>query len=61
MGGRKLVYNEERSSQHSVMSNDFVQNVYHKIFERQCFTISELSCEFPQISHTVFTRLLQLG
>jgi hypothetical protein len=37
----------------SVVNGDFVQSVRQKICERRRFTISELSCEFPQISHTL--------
>jgi hypothetical protein len=33
----------------SVLSDDLVQSVDQKICERRCFTISELSCAFPQI------------
>jgi hypothetical protein len=35
------------------VSEDLVQSVEQKICERQCFTISELLCEFPQIACTV--------
>jgi hypothetical protein len=43
------VHNEEQSGQRwpSAWINDCVQSVDQKICERQCFTISELSCEFP--------------
>jgi hypothetical protein len=34
----------------SVVSDDLVQSVDQKICERRSFMISELSCEFPQIS-----------
>jgi hypothetical protein len=37
----------------SVVSDDLVRSVDQKICERQSFTISEISCEFPQISRTV--------
>jgi hypothetical protein len=40
---------------------DLVQSVDKKICERQRFTISELSCEFTQISLLFTMRLLQLG
>jgi hypothetical protein len=45
------VHNEERSGQPSVM-NDFVQSVGQKL------TISEVSCEFPQISCTVIYEII---
>jgi hypothetical protein len=41
----------------SVVSDDSVQTVDQKIYERQQFTISELSCEFPQISHAVLYEI----
>jgi hypothetical protein len=43
----------------SVVSGDLVQNIAEKTCERCCFTISELSCEFPQFSRTVSSRLSQ--
>jgi hypothetical protein len=61
MGGRKNVNDDEQSSQPSVVSDDLVQNVDHKICERRCFTISELSCEFPQISHTVLYEIITVS
>jgi hypothetical protein len=45
--GRTDVYDEEQSFQPSVESHDLVQSVDLNICERQCFTISELPCEFP--------------
>jgi hypothetical protein len=43
--------------------SDLVQSVDQKICERQRFKISELSCESPQISHTVLyeTMTARLG
>jgi transposase len=56
--GRTDVHDEERSGRPSVESNDFVQNVDQKICERQRFTISEISCEFPQISRNVLYEII---
>jgi hypothetical protein len=50
---RTNVYDEERSGHTSVVSDYLVQFVDQKICEIRRFTISELSCEFPQISHTL--------
>jgi hypothetical protein len=44
--------------QPSVVSDDLVQNVDQKVCERLSFTISELLCEFPQISHTVLYEII---
>jgi hypothetical protein len=55
--GRANVHNEERSDQPSVVSDNLVQSIHQKICERRCFTISELLCEFPQISCTVLYEI----
>jgi hypothetical protein len=49
MDGRK---NEERSDRPSVVSENLDQIVDKKMYVRRDFTISEVSREFPQISHT---------
>jgi hypothetical protein len=56
--GRTNACNGEQSGQPSVMSDDDVQSVDQKICERRRFTISELSCEFPQISCTVLYEII---
>jgi transposase len=48
--GRTNVHDEERSDRPSVVRVDLVRSVDQKICERRRFTISELSCEFSQIS-----------
>jgi hypothetical protein len=47
----------------SVVSDDLVRSVDQKICERRRFTISEFSCEFPQISYTLLyeTITVRLG
>jgi hypothetical protein len=52
------VHDEEQSGRPSVVSDDLVQSVDHKSCERQHFTISELSCEFPQISRAVLYKII---
>jgi hypothetical protein len=42
----------------SVVSDDLVQSVEQNMCERLRFTISELSCEFPQISRTVLYKII---
>jgi hypothetical protein len=42
----------------SVVSDDLVQSADQKICERQRFTISDLSCEFSQISCTVLCEII---
>jgi transposase len=56
-GGTNVHY-QERSSRPSVVSNDLVQTVDQKICERWHFTISELSCELPQISRTALCEII---
>jgi hypothetical protein len=56
--GRTNVYNEEQSGRPSVASDDLVQSVGQKICERQRFTISGLSCEFPYISRAVLYEII---
>jgi hypothetical protein len=46
--------------QPSVLSDDLVQSVDQKICEKQHFTISEVSCEFPQISRTVLYEIITI-
>jgi hypothetical protein len=40
------------------VSDDLVQSVDQNICERQRFTISELLCEFPQISSTLLHEII---
>jgi hypothetical protein len=56
--GRTNVHDEEWSGRPCVVSDDLVQSVDQKIYERGHFTISELSCEFPQISRTVLYKII---
>jgi hypothetical protein len=50
--GRTNVHDEEQSGTPSVVSDDLVQS------ERWRFTISTLSCEFPQISCTLLYEII---
>jgi hypothetical protein len=52
MGKQMFTMKSEEVGRKSVVSDDLVQTVEQKICERRHFTISELSCEFPQISRT---------
>jgi hypothetical protein len=42
----------------SVGGYDLIQSVAYKICERWCFTVSEISCEFPQMSCTVLYKII---
>jgi oligoribonuclease (3'-5' exoribonuclease) len=52
------VHDEERSVRPYTVIDDLVQIVNQKICGRQRFTISELPCEFPQISRTVLYEMI---
>jgi hypothetical protein len=56
--GRANVHNEEQSGWPSVVSDHRGQTVDQKICERWSFTISELLCEFPQISCTLLYEII---
>jgi hypothetical protein len=56
--GLTNVRNEERSGWPSVVSDYLVQSVDQKIYERRRFTLSALSCEFPQISRTLLYEII---
>jgi hypothetical protein len=58
--GQTNIHDQERSGQPSVVKDDLVQSVDQKLCERRCFTISELSCGFPQISHTHLYEIIKL-
>jgi hypothetical protein len=56
--GPTNVHDEERSCRPSVVSDDLVQNVDQEICEKRPYSISELSCEFPQISRTLLYNII---
>jgi hypothetical protein len=56
--GRTNVHDEERSGRPCVVSDDLIQSVDQKICERRRLTISELSCEYPQISPTLLYEII---
>jgi hypothetical protein len=58
MGEQMFTMKSEVVSWPSVVSDDLVQSVDQKIYERRCFTISELPCGFPQISRTPFYEII---
>jgi hypothetical protein len=53
-----LKMKSEVVSQPSAVSDELVQSVDQKVCERWSFRISELLCEFPQISHTVLYKII---
>jgi len=51
--GRQNVYDEARSGRPSLVNDDLVLNVNQRVRDDRCFTISDLSLHFPQISRTL--------
>jgi len=51
--GRTNVHDKERSGQPSVITDDLEEKLNTTLRGNHCFTISELSLEFPQISRSV--------
>jgi hypothetical protein len=58
IGGQILSVKSEVVSTPSVMRGDLVQSVDKKICKRRCFTISQISCEFPKVSRTVLYEII---
>jgi hypothetical protein len=58
MGDQMFTMKSEVVGWPSVVSADLIQSVNQKICERWGFTISELLCKFPQISHTVLYDII---
>jgi hypothetical protein len=58
--GRTNVHDEESSGRPSIVSDDLAQSD-ENICERRRFTVSEASCEFPQISRAVLYEIITLA
>ena len=56
--GRKNVHDEERSGRPSAIRGNLLQKVDEKVKMKQCFTISSLSGEFPQIPRSVLYEIV---
>jgi len=51
--GRENVRDEARSGRLSLVNDDLVRKVNERVRDDRCFTISDLSLHFPQISRTL--------
>jgi len=51
--GRENVHDEARSGRPSLVNDDLVRKVNERVRDDRCFTISDLSLYFPQISRTL--------
>jgi len=51
--GRENVHDEVQSGRPSLLNDDLVHKVNERVRDTRCFTISDLSVHFPQISRTL--------
>jgi len=51
--GRENVYDEVQIGCPSLVNDDLVHKVNKRVCDDRCFTISDLSLHFPQISRTL--------
>jgi len=51
--GRENVHDEARSGPPSLVKDDLVRQVNERVRDDRCYTISDLSLHFPQISRTL--------
>jgi len=51
--GRQNVHDEARSGRPSLVNDDLVRKFNERVRDDRCFTISDLSLHFPQISRTL--------
>ncbi|KAJ4431876.1 hypothetical protein ANN_20482 [Periplaneta americana] len=54
--GRQNVHDEERSGRPTIITDDLVELVWERIMENRRFTITELSSQFPQMSHSMHSK-----
>jgi len=58
---RENVYDEVRSGRSSLVNGDLVRKVNERVSDNRCFTISDLSLHFPQISRTLLYDIVSSG
>ena len=51
--GRENVHDEARSGRPSLVNDDLVRKFNERVRDDRCFTISDLSLQFPHISRTL--------
>jgi len=59
--GRENVHDEARSGRPSLVNDDLVRKVNERVRDDRCFTISDLSLQFPQISRTLLYDIVSSG
>jgi len=59
--GRENVHDEARSGRSSLVNDDLVRKVNERVRDDRCYTISDLSLDFPQISRTLLYGTVSSG
>jgi len=59
--GRENVHEEARSGRPSLVNDNLVRKVNERVRDERCFTISDLSLHFPQISRTLLYDTVSSG
>jgi len=58
---REKMRDEARSGRPSLVNEDLVRKVKERVRDDRCFTISDLSLLFPQISRTLYYDIVSSG
>jgi len=59
--GRENMHDKARSGHSSLVNDDLVRKVNKRVCDDRCFTISDLSLHFPQISRTLLYDIVSSG
>jgi len=59
--GRENVHDEARSGRPSLVNDGLVRKVNERVRDDRCFTNSDLSLHFPQISRTLLNDIVSSG
>jgi len=55
------VHDEARSGHPSLVNDDLVHKINKRLCDDRCFTISDMSLHFPQISRTLLYDIVSSG
>ena len=59
--GRENVHDEAQSGRPSLVNDNLARKVNERVRDDRCFTISDLSPHFPQISRTLLYDIVSCG
>ena len=59
--GWENVHDEARSGHPSLVNDDLVHKINKRLCDDRCFTISDMSLHFPQISRTLLYDIVSSG